>query len=56
MVESYRPDLVMDDEDACVKLYSSLVIALLQTKNIDYFIAETLSSVREMELAIRGYM
>jgi len=46
LVESYRPDLAMTDHRACVALYRSLVVDVLDDL-VDGYLAETLSSSAE---------
>mmetsp|Transcript_40425 Transcript_40425/g.160480 ORF Transcript_40425/g.160480 Transcript_40425/m.160480 type:complete len:325 (-) Transcript_40425:2004-2978(-) len=50
LVESYRPDLVMSDEAKGMDIYRQLGLAT--ARDADVFMAETLSSVREMSMAV----
>ena len=49
--ESYRPDLVIDKEEA-VPIYESLIKEL--TPYVDIFICETMSSIKEMQHVIKA--
>ena len=50
--ESYRPDLVIDKEEA-VPIYETLVKEL--TPYVDIFICETMSSIKEMQHVMQLY-
>ena len=52
LVESYRPDLILDPPEKGVKMYTTVAETL--SPYVDVFIAETMSCVKESSQAIKA--